>query len=371
MEIIMNEHRKSFLISAGAGCLFGLAASVIILQEGIISWHPFLIIIAVTLASGLFSGCAGLAASVLENRLRDWGVKQGLPRLIISFGAVALVTLAVTVSAVYFLGGGAVFTDFKQYAFLGTAAGITFGAIFALINYRSELTRERLKLLEMENRHLADLASREELLQEAARNLTVAEERTRMARELHDSIAQGMHGIIYSLRSLRGVLSDNPRGMEILGHLDETASNTLQELRRLVMELSPSPLENNTLEEALRLHCDLFARRQKLELILRLEYKRELQPDQEVAIYRITQEALANVQKHAEASRISVFLHSSEKATVLSIGDDGKGFDPAAAKSGHGLVNMANRARQSGGVLHLESGPHRGTTLTVNYVRGH
>ena len=73
-------------------------------------------------------------------------------------------------------------------------------------NYLVWRNRQKMMLLEMENRHLADLTSREELLREAAHNLAVSEERNRMARELHDTISQGMHGIVYSLRSLRAVL---------------------------------------------------------------------------------------------------------------------------------------------------------------------
>ena len=177
--------------------------------------------------------------ALLESRLASWGVKGGLVRLAISFTLVAFLTLAITFAGTSLLGDLSFISDMNQFTLLGAAAGITFGAIFALFNYRAETIRQRIQLLELENRHLADLASREELLREAARNLAVAEERNRMARELHDSISQGVHGIVYSLRSLRAVLADNPRGREILGHLEETAADTLKELRRLVMELTP------------------------------------------------------------------------------------------------------------------------------------
>jgi signal transduction histidine kinase len=359
-----REHRKSFLVSAGAGAVFGLVVGIVFQQAGYSPWPPFLFIPAVIFAISLFSGSAGLTGSLLESCLRRWGLQKPLLRLAISFGAVSFLALAITFTALTWLGGGAWFEGISQYTLLGTAAGITFGAIFALFNYRSEAVRQRLLVLELENRHLADLAAREELLREAGRNLAVAEERNRMARDIHDSVSQGVHGIIYSLHSLRPVLADNPRGLKILGHLEETASGTLRELRSLVMELSPSPLENQGLEEALGLHCDLFRRRQQLELSLHLDYDGKLQPDQEVTIYRITQEALANVQKHAQATKVEVTLQSGEK-TVLSIRDDGKGFDTKGAIKGHGLSNMANRARQSGGVLQIKSHPGQGTTVKV------
>lgn len=361
-----SEHRKSFLVSSAAGSVFGLATGIIFLQQGYTSWPPALFIPAVALGVALFSGCAGLIGSVLEERLKRKGIKNALSRLVFSFGAVALLTLAITFFGIFVLGGADAFAGIRQYALVGAGAGITFGAVFALLSYRVETNRQKMLMLELENRHLADLAAREELLREAARNLAVAEERNRMARELHDSISQGIHGIVYSLRSLRQVVSDNPRGRDILGHLEETADETLKELRRLVMELTPSPLEDHGLEEALRLHCDLFARRQKVDLNLNMDYKGQLQPDQEVAVYRITQEALANIQKHAEAKQVEISLRSPGD-TVLSIRDDGRGFDPEAVNKGHGLTNMASRARQSGGSLQIDSHPGRGTTITVRF----
>lgn len=361
-----NNERKSFLVSAGAGAVFGLIAGIVFQYSGYSPWPPVLFIPAVMITIALFSGGAGLVGALLENRLSRRGLKSPLLRLTISFGAVALGTLAITFTAITHLGGADWFEGLNQYTLVGTAAGITFGAIFALFNYRWEVIRQRLLVLELENRHLADLAAREELLREAARNLAVAEERNRMARDIHDSVSQGVHGIIYSLRSLRPVLADSPRGMEILGHLEETAGSTLRELRSLVMELSPSPLEDQGLAEALCLHCDLFARRNKVELKLDLDYKGNLQPDQEVAVYRITQEALANVLKHAGATRVWVSLQSKEK-TILSIRDNGMGFDTEDATRGHGLGNMTNRARQSGGSLEIQSSPGRGTTITATF----
>jgi signal transduction histidine kinase len=361
-----KEHRKSFLVSAGAGAVFGLVAGIVFQQTGYSPWPPVILIPAITLIVALIAGSAGLIGSLMESRLSRWGLKNPLLRLTISFGSVALGTLAITFTAITLLGGAARFKGLNQYTLVGTAAGITFGAIFALLNFRWEAIRQRLMVLELENRHLADLAAREELLREAARNLAVAEERNRMARDIHDSVAQGVHGIIYSLHSLRPLLADSSRGKEILGHLEETAAGTLGELRSLVMELSPSPLEDHGLAEALRLHCDIFARRQKLALSVNLDYNGKLQPEQEIAIYRITQEALANVQKHAQATHVWVSLQSGDK-TILSVRDNGKGFDTEAAALGHGLRNIASRARQSGGSLEIHSSPGLGTTLTVEF----
>ncbi len=362
-------YRKIFLISAGAGAGFGLVAAVIFMNQELVPWPPALFFPVMTIGIAVYSGLLGLGTSYLEDRLRRRGMDNPFQRLAISFGAAFLVSLAVAYGVIIIVNGLKISALSHRYTIWGTVAGMAFGVIFALINYRAEITRQKMRILELENRRLAELAMREELLRKAARNLAVTEERNRMARELHDSITQNIHGILYSLRPLREVLTGNQQGMKILNHLEETAAGALQELRRLVMELSPSPLEDRGLEEALSLHCDLFARRTQVELRLELGYNGTLQPDQEMTVYRITQEALANIQKHAEASRVVVSLQNGADTTCLSITDNGKGFEPQTAKKGHGLANMADRARQSGGRLEIKSAPLQGTTVILRFSK--
>lgn len=367
-ETYKPGYRKIFLISAGAGAGFGLVAAAIFVKLELSPWPPPLFFTVMIIGVAVYSGLLGLGTTYLEDYLRRKGMSNHLQRLAISFGAAFLVSLAAACGITIIAGGTEISPAPYWYMLWSTLAGIAFGVIFALFNYRAEIIRQKIRILELENRRLAELALREELLREAARNLAVAEERNRMARELHDSITQDIHGILYSLRPLREVLSGNQQGMRILNHLEETAANALQELRRLVMELSPSPLEDRSLEEALSLHCDLFARRTQVELNLELDYNGTLQPDQEMAVYRITQEALANIQKHAEASRVTVSLQSKDGVTCLSITDNGKGFDPQTVKKGHGLANMADRARQSGGRLEIKSAPGQGTTIILEFT---
>jgi len=372
----MNTYLKNFLTTAAVGTGFGLVAVIVIflLTGPPAAWSLYLLLAA--LISSIVSGLAGLGATVMELALQKRGVRRESARTAISYIIVSLLTFLIFYGALTWLDIIPDYPDSKRYTLGGTLAGLTFGAAYAVYHYRKSKARRRLLMLEMENRHLAELASREELLREAARNLAVAEERSRMARELHDSIAQGIHGITYSLRTLKTELKDNPRGLEIHGYLEETAANTLKELRRLVAELNPSPLEDHNLDEALRLHCDLFARRQQLDLSLNLDYDGSLSPEQEVALYRIAQEALANIQKHAAASKVQVTLRStpdsgSESApaeTVLTISDNGRGFDVSQKKqNGNGLLNMAARARQNGGSFAATSQPGRGTTVTVRF----
>src|SRR5690606_3101034 len=116
---------------------------------------------------------------------------------------------------------------------------------------------------------------------------------------------------------------------------------------------------------------DVFARRTQVELNLELDYNGTLQPDQEMTVYRITQEALANIQKHAEAGRVVISLQSDADTTCLSITDNGKGFNPQTVRKGHGLANLADRARKSAGRLEINSVPGQGTTVILRFLKDH
>lgn len=365
-----SDYLRSFLISARAGGVFGIVMSIIFLNTIAVPWPPVFFILSITLGAATFSGIAGLGGAYLDVMLQKRGMTNEKQRGIITFATVALLTVFVTYLGGALTGAYTIDSDIQRLSLWGTVAGVGFGAVFAFITFRTEMTRQKMLLLELQNQHLIEIANREQLLREAARNLAIAEKRNRMARELHDSISQGMHGIIYSLRSLRGVLVGNDRGLTILGHLDETADRTLKELRHLVMELSPSSLEEADLLEALRLHCDLYQRRQQVELELELDYRGKLHPDQEMTLYRIVQESLANTQQHAAATYIKVSLREDTTGVTLTVSDDGKGFDPNSvrADSGHGLANMATRVRQSGGQLQIDSYPGKGTTIRVTFT---
>ena len=369
MSEVKQTVLKTFAVSGGAGAGFGLVAALVILQFIEPPIQASLYILFTILAAGIISGLAGVGASFLDDGLKKAGMKKAPARMSLSFIIVAIIIFGIFFPVIHYLDILPYNPDAQRYAAWGGLAGLAFGVAFAIYHYRQDRIRQRLNMLELENRHLAELAAREELLREATRNLVVAEERNRMARELHDSISQGIHGIVYSLRTLKTVLKDNPRGLEIHSHLEETAADTLQELKRLVAELNPSPLEDNHLDDAIRLHVDLFTRRQQIKVDLNLHYDNTLLPDQEVALYRITQEALTNIQKHAAAGAVSIDLASQPEQTLLTIQDNGRGFDPKPQGKGHGLSNMATRARQSGGVLEICSQSGQGTIITARFQR--
>ncbi len=356
-----------FFSSALAGGAFGLVISIVFLLTGASDVAPPLLISIIVLLTAVISGVAGMAGGFLDNILRQRAIKNHAKRtavifLIVSLSVFGIAALIISRSLDYTLT-----FYLQEYVLMGMFLGLLFGALFTYTTYRQWKVQQKILALEQEKRYLEELAEKNQLLQEAARNLAVAEQRNNMARELHDSISQGMHGIVYSLHSLRRLLDDDSRAGEILTHLEQTTQATLQELRHLVTELTPSPLEDNGLVGALQLHCDLFSRRQQLDLELKLEYSEALLPEQEMALYRITQEALANIAQHASAGRVEVFLQQSECRTLLTITDDGCGFDPDTVKKGVGLANMAARARQNGGEFCMEAKPGQGTSIKVTF----
>ena len=359
---------KAFWSNGAGGAFFGVVFALLMLQLAPPPWQPVAFVVGLTLLLGILSGMTGVMGTYLEPYLLSRGVRSEQARQ----GITVLLGTIINGAIVYSLGSATglirVSPFIERYAVMGGVIGLIFGIIYSIITHRNEVTRQRILLLEMQNRHLAELAQREELLHEASRNLAVAEERNRMTRELHDSISQGVHGIVYSLRSLRAVLEGNVRGMDILGHLEDTAAETLRELRHLVVELSPSALEERGLVEALRLHCDLFGRRQRMDVQFEGDYQGQLEPDQEMALYRILQEALTNVQRHAQATGVGVSLKAEDEGVILLVEDNGKGFDPVQVTPGHGLGNMVSRARQSGGRLEMDSVPGEGTRVRVTFI---
>jgi signal transduction histidine kinase len=363
-----HELKKSFRTSVVAGAAFGLVIGIVFLLLNVVDFQPLPFLGSLIVVTSLASGLAGLGGAFLDIQLEHWGLTNPALRSLVNFLVVASLTFGTAVLIVSRSGWLDVAQGLQNYALPGMFLGLVFGVLVAAISYRLDRVQQRVRLLEMENRYLTDMAEKDQLLQEAARNLAVAEERNSMARELHDSISQGIHGIVFSLHSLRRQLGQGCEAEEILGHLEQTTQATLQEMRRLITELSPSPLENNSLEEALELHCELFSLRQQIPVELSLQYGGQLAPEQEAAIYRIVQEALANIQQHAGARHVEIALSDETERTVLRIQDDGCGFQPETAARGYGLTNMATRARQNYGEFQIRSQHGQGTVVDVVFT---
>lgn len=214
---------------------------------------------------------------------------------------------------------------------------------------------------------LAENAALQEKLLVQARESGIRDERQRMAREIHDTVAQGLTGIVTQLRAADQAQSEKDRQRH-LGHVHALAKDSLTEARRAVQALRPEPLADARLPEALADLARRTAERTGADVTARAEgTPRPLPAEQEATLYRITQEALANAEKHAAAGRIVITLTYTETLTLLDIRDDGRGFAAGdrGAGTGFGLEAMQQRVHQVAGTLTVESAPGEGTAVHV------
>ena len=207
-----------------------------------------------------------------------------------------------------------------------------------------------------------------QVIREQDERLAVINERQRLARELHDSVAQALYTVTLYADAADLALSNQQLEMAA-GHLHElrdTAQEALRDMRLLIFELRPHELEKEGLVAALQARLEAVEARAGLQAELRVEGDKQPLPlPVEEALYRISQEALNNTIKHAHAQRVSIQLCFSEDTISLEITDDGIGFDPALARTqgGLGLRGMEERTQKIHGCLELESGPGQGTRL--------
>jgi signal transduction histidine kinase len=219
-------------------------------------------------------------------------------------------------------------------------------------------------------------------LVEGAQQAAVLEERQRLAREIHDTLAQDSASIVMHLEAAEGALQAGPPGeadslAAVQEHLDQarhTARESLAQARRLVWALRPDLLEGASLTTALERVVTRWSRENGVAAratATGTPYR--LPADVEVTLLRAAQEALANIRKHAQASQVAVTLSYMGDMVVLDVQDDGLGFCPeqpvappaAQAKGGFGLTAMRERVEQLGGTLLIESAPGEGTTLVI------
>jgi signal transduction histidine kinase len=207
----------------------------------------------------------------------------------------------------------------------------------------------------------------ERIARDSLRRVVEAQEleRRRLARELHDETGQALTSILLGLKGLEERMAD-AESREAAEGLRELVVSTLQDVRRLAVELRPSALDDFGLVAALERLTGSFAEQTGIVVDFQTALAEERLPEQvETAIYRIVQESLTNVVKHARARRVSILLARKEDAVKAVVEDDGQGFDPAQETGGSGLVGMRERLALLGGRLTVESAPDRGTTVAV------
>jgi len=246
----------------------------------------------------------------------------------------------------------------------GGLLSLLFGTLFAIwITRIIEQSADRRLLIEQLESTRGELAAAE---RESGR----LAERQRLARDLHDTLAQGFVSIVLQLQAAEGEL---PAGADAArGHLERarrTASDNLTEVRRLVWDLRPESLRAASLGEALGRLTDRLAEETGVAVTAAVTgTPRPLSPDAEVTLLRVTQEALANVRKHAHAGRVALTLSYMDGEAALDVRDDGVGFvgvDGSGPNGGLGLHGMRERVEALGGRLAVESAPGAGTTVAV------
>lgn len=259
----------------------------------------------------------------------------------------------------------------------GIAAGMVIGpalgaavAVATVLGYQAlyEESEQRRRLIEELRDTRNDLAA-------AEHSAGVLAERERLAREIHDTLAQGLSSIQLLLRAAERALPDDAD--VATGHVTrarETAQDNLAEARRFVHALSPVELEGGSLPAALERLCTTTRERSGLTVHFQVSGEPfEVATPYEVALLRIAQSALANTVQHAGASRAELTLSYMDTRVTLDAVDDGVGFDPAVAppagneEGGFGLAAMRARARSLGGTWTVESSPGNGTALAVSF----
>ncbi len=211
---------------------------------------------------------------------------------------------------------------------------------------------EMLDRLESERR---DSARRALLVQEG--------ERQRIARELHDEVGQTLTGVMLQVEGLAGMIPDELRDQ--LDELRETARHGTEEVRRIARRLRPEALDDLGLESALAALAAAIGEQAELRIERRLEPALPLSQEQELVVYRIAQEALTNVARHADATAVQLHLAQTNRHVVLTVRDDGGGLPPGAFRSSQGIRGMRERAMLIGAQLTIGEPAAGGTEVQL------
>jgi signal transduction histidine kinase len=207
-------------------------------------------------------------------------------------------------------------------------------------------------------------------IKKAQLRVATLEERQRLARELHDSVSKALYGIALGVRTARTQLDRDPSKVgEPLEYALSQAEVGLSEMRALIFELRPESLQTEGLVTALTKQSDALRARYKLEVITAFCAEPDISLDEKEMLYRVAQEAMHNIAKHAGATTVTLGLKNEDNQLTLEIHDNGKGFDPDEEFPGHlGLRSMRERVAVLGGALQIVSDPGKGTTVIVTLM---
>lgn len=211
-------------------------------------------------------------------------------------------------------------------------------------------------------------------LYERSRELTIAEERSRLAHELHDAVSQKLFSLRLTAQAATALVDRDPhRAKEELHQVAALAAEAAEELRAAVVELRPAALDEDGLVATLRTQVQVLDRAHAARVTFTSTGVRALPAAQEEALLRVAQEALHNALRHSGGAHVDVALEKKGSGAVLTVRDDGSGFDPDATREAGrhlGLVSMRDRAGGVGGRLTVHAEPGRGTTIEMEVPGG-
>lgn len=260
----------------------------------------------------------------------------------------------------------AVFTNLNNAIYwLVTVIPITiFISMYVTLYVRQAEAREKAEALAAEleaaNQQLTEYAARVE-------DLTITTERQRMARELHDTLSQGLAGLILQLEATDAHLNNNhtAKAQSIIGNAMEQARATLADARRAIDDLRQSSLDD--LDSALHLEISRFTNATGIPILFHTDQIPPLPAPVTETLVRAVAEALTNVANHAQAHNVAVDVRMKDKSLSVTIQDDGRGFDASAIPSGHyGILGIKERVRLVNGSFEIQSNNGKGTTIRID-----
>jgi signal transduction histidine kinase len=204
-------------------------------------------------------------------------------------------------------------------------------------------------------------------LYERGRELSVLEERARLARDLHDAVSQKLFSVRVKARAAAVLVERDPgRAVAEISSVAALAGEAHAELRAVIDGLAPPELAASGLAGSIRAYAVLAGRTHGAEVVVEAGELPALDSQQQTALYRVAQEAIGNAIRHSGSRQVSVCLYRRQRGVVLEVSDRGTGFDPSAALAGLGLTTMRERAASAGGRLSITSAPGAGTRVRLS-----
>jgi signal transduction histidine kinase len=257
---------------------------------------------------------------------------------------------------------------FKQIACIPlTARGEVVGVLTIATRSRKTISKSEIQLLVLVAAG-AGTAIENARLHSNVRRLAVLEERERIGMDLHDGTIQSIYGVGLALENARMLLRENPQIAEDrLQKAIEDLNHTIRDIRSYILDLRPRQLQGETLIEGLGRLISEFRQNTKVEVSLAgpKESLSDLPQLHAMSLFHICQEALANIAKHAKASKVTIDLWTTSDRVLLEISDDGQGFEPDKTSKtvGHGLANIQTRVQNVGGDVDITSTSGEGTSI--------